>query len=592
MLMRGFIALASALWRYAGPRRPLVVIYTLMFITANVIWLFEPYLIGRLLNELQTAAASGASFRSIVMYLGLIVMLSAGFWFMHGPARYMERITAFHVRVAFKQHLFSTVTSLPLQWQKMNHSGQTINRISKATNSLFDFTQNGYQLIEMVVRPLGALVALTLILPMATALTVAALMVSCVLVFFFDRILLPLYEQVNEKEHKVASVLHDYITNIATVITLRLEHLTQSELYRRMTHYMPIYQREVRLNETKWFLATMAISVTTAIVMGWYALTTLNAGDILLAGTFFMLYDYLQKIGGAFYTFAWKYGQMIEQYADLKTVQPVLQADRPELHECGLPENWNTIEIQNLHFTYSDEERRTHHLKDVSLTLAKGRKIAFIGESGSGKSTLMILIRGLQSADSGTVLCDDVKLTHGLKDVGCTVTLIPQEPEIFENTIEYNITLGTEHTEEEIIEDAKLARFDVVIDKLPKGFLTNTAEKGVNLSGGEKQRLALARGFFAAKDSGIVLLDEPTSSVDPANERHIYENLFERFKDRCVVSSLHKLYLLPLFDEAYVFKDGAVVAHGTPQELLSESGILYPLWKREREIADTPLSAT
>lgn len=582
--MRGFLALASALWRYAGSRRPLVVLYALMFVTANVIWLFEPYLIGKLLNELQLAAVSGASSRDIITYLALIVLLSCGFWFFHGPARYLERMIAFEIRVAFKQHLFSTVTSLPLQWQKTHHSGQTINRIGKATNSLFDFSQNGYQLIEMVVRPLGALVALTLILPMATALTMGAMVFSCVLVFFFDRVLLPLYVKVNEKEHRVASVLHDYITNIATVITLRLEKLTQSELLRRMTHYLPIYRREVRLNEIKWFLATMAISITTALVMGWYALSTLSAGGILLAGTFFMLYDYLQKIGGAFYTFAWKYGQMIEQYADLKTVQPILEADRPELHDCSLPSEWNTVEIQHLNFTYKDEELRAHHLKDVSLTLKKGRKIAFIGESGSGKSTLMVLIRGLQTADSATVLCDGQKLVHGLKDVGCTVTLIPQEPEIFENTVEYNITLGTEHTEEEIIDDVKLARFESVIEKLPKGFQTNTAEKGVNLSGGEKQRLALARGFFAAKDSGIILLDEPTSSVDPANERHIYENLFKRFSDRCVVSSLHKLYLLPMFDEAYVFKDGAVVAHGTPQELLNEGGILHPLWKREREM--------
>jgi len=584
--MRGFLALASALWRYAGPRRPLVVLYTFMFVAANVIWLFEPYFIGRLLNELQTAAVSGASMNTIVMYLGLIVLLSCGFWFFHGPARYLERMIAFEVRVAFKQHLFSTVTSLPLQWQKTHHSGQTINRIAKATNSLFDFSQNGYQIIEMVVRPIGALVALTLILPMATALTMGALVFSCILVFFFDRVLLPLYVQVNEKEHRVASVLHDYITNIATVITLRLEKLTQSELLRRMTHYMPIYRREVRLNEIKWFLATMAISITTALVMGWYALSTLSAGSVLLAGTFFMLYDYLQKIGGAFYTFAWKYGQMIEQYADIKTVQPILEADQPELHDCSVPPEWNTIDIQHLNFTYKDEELRAHHLKDVSLTLKKGRKVAFIGESGSGKSTLMVLIRGLQTADSAAVLCDGKKLAHGLKDVGCTVTLIPQEPEIFENTIEYNITLGTEHTEEEIIDDVKLARFESVIEKLPKGFQTNTAEKGVNLSGGEKQRLALARGFFAAKDSGIILLDEPTSSVDPANERHIYENLFKRFSDRCVVSSLHKLYLLPMFDEAYVFKDGAVVAHGTPQELLNEGGILHPLWKREREMTN------
>lgn len=585
--MRGFIALASALWRYAGKRRPIVVLYTLMFVISNSIWLLEPYFVGHLLNELQRIASTSAeiSVWPVFQYLGLIVLASAASWVFHGPARYLERVTAFHVRVAFKEHLFTTITSLPLQWQKTNHSGKTINRIAKASNALFDFTQNGFQIIEMVIRPLGALVALTIILPMATVLTVGAMIVALLLVFFFDRILLPLYEQINEKDHHVASVLHDYITNITTVITLRLEKLTHSELLRRMTHYIPTYQREVRLNETKWFLATMAISITTAVVMGWYTLATVGAGGLLMAGTFFMLYDYLQKIGSAFYTFAWKYGQTIEQYADLRTVQPILKADRPELHNCTMPEAWKKIEIQNLDFTYKDEERRTHHLRDVSVVLHKGRKIAFVGESGSGKSTLMVLIRGLQTADKGVVLCDGKKLPHGLKDVGCTATLIPQEPEIFENTIEYNITLGTRHTRAEVMEDTELARFASVVDKLPRGLDTNTAEKGVNLSGGEKQRLALARGFFAAKTSDIILLDEPTSSVDPGNERMIYENLFKRYDDRCIISSLHKLYLLPMFDEVYVFRDGSVISHGTPKELLSEGGILHPLWVREREVA-------
>lgn len=581
--MRGFLALAWALWRYAGSYRPIIVLYELMFIMANIVWLFEPYMIGRLLNELQLAAVSGAPLNTIVTYLGILVALSVGFWLLHGPARILERMTAFHVRVAFKEHLFNTITGLPMQWHKNHHSGQTINRIMKATNSLYEFTENGFQLIEMVIRPMGALVALTLILPMASAMTVGAMLLSCVLVFFFDRFLFPLYGQINEKEHKVASVLHDYITNITTVITLRLETLTQTELFRRMTHYFPILRKEIVLNEAKWFLVTMAISITTAIVLGWYAFTTFSAGDALLAGTFFMLYDYLQKIGGAFYTFAWKYGQMVEQYANLKTVQPILRADRSERHKCKLPAGWKTIEIRDLDFTYKDEERRAHHLKDVYLTIHRGRKIALVGESGSGKSTLMVLIRGLQIADRGTVLCDGKPLKHGLRDVGCAVTLIPQEPEIFENTIEYNITLATRQTKSEINQDTELARFDSVIRKLPKGLQTNTAEKGVNLSGGEKQRLALARGFFAAKKSDIILLDEPTSSVDPGNERQIYENLFKRFRDRCIVSSLHKLYLLPMFDFVYVFKEGKVIATGTPTELLSEGGILFPLWKRERE---------
>ncbi len=574
--MRAFSALLSALWRYADSRRAVVVLYVTLFVIGNTVWLFEPYVIGKILNAVQQSEEDPSAASSILRSLAMLVGLSAGFWLFHGPARVLERTNAFHVRTAFKQHLFSVITALPLQWHKNHHSGQTINRISKATNALFSFAQDGYQLIEMIVRPIGALVALTILFPMATVAAVVAMSLACAIVFFFDRILLPLYDLLNERDHFVASALHDYITNITTVITLRLEQLTQTELYKRMSSYFSVYRRECRINEVKWFIATMSISLTIAIILGGYAVSVLKVGAVPLVGTFFMLYEYLQRIGSAFYTFAWKYSQVVEQYANLRSVQPILQADQAEKHlQCSIDPLWRTIEIRHLDFTYKDEERPMQHLQKISLVLRRGTRIAFVGESGSGKSTLMSLIRGLHEADRGVVLCDGLELAHGLKDVGSTVTLIPQEPEIFENTIEYNITIDTDQEASELTEDIELSRFASVVEHLPQGLKTNTAEKGVNLSGGEKQRLALARGFFAAKHgsrhlttgSSIILLDEPTSSVDPVNERHIYENMIRRFGDRCIVSSLHKRYLLPLFDYVYVFSGGKIVDEGTPLEI-------------------------
>lgn len=582
--MRAFTALLSALWRYAAGRRGTVVMYMSFFLASNILSLMTPYVVGRILNTVQEATTQGVPFRNILLLLLSLVLIEALSWLFHGPARVMERQTAFHVRIALKQHLFSIITALPMQWHKQHHSGRTINRVYKATNALYRFTENGFQLIEMIIRPLGALVVLGLIMPMATLIACAVLIVSFFVIYLFDRSLFPLYGKINEKEHSVASVLHDYVTNITTVITLRLESLAESELLKRMTHYFPIYRREVRLNEWKWFTATMLISLMTTIVLGWYTWSTLAAGETLLAGTFFMLFEYLQKIGGSFYTFAWKYGDTVEQSADLASADVIIAADKAVSHQnCRLPEEWQDITMNHVTFSYKDQEQERLQLHDVSLTLRRGKKIAFIGESGSGKSTLMALIRGLHIPDTGTVLCDGMTLENGLLDVGSSVTLIPQEPEIFENTIEYNITMDTDQATTKVQECVDLARFTSVVDRLPQGLLTNTAEKGVNLSGGEKQRLALARGFFAAEQSSIILLDEPTSSVDPANERVIYENLFKKFADRCVVSSLHKLYLLPMFDEAYVFAEGKIIAHGTPKELLAKGGALHPLWTREQE---------
>jgi ABC-type multidrug transport system fused ATPase/permease subunit len=186
----------------------------------------------------------------------------------------------------------------------------------------------------------------------------------------------------------------------------------------------------------------------------------------------------------------------------------------------------------------------------------------------------------VQYTDNARLKRDGVELPGALKCLhGCT-TLMPQDPEIFADTIRFNITFGVEADEKDVQEAVRLARFDNVLARLPAGLETNIAEKGINLSGGEKQRLALARGIFFAQDSDIVLLDEPTSSVDQQNEHIIYENLLKTFKQKCIISAVHKLHLLDMFDYIYVFDDGRIVEHGNLQTLLNKNGRLAELWNR------------
>jgi ABC-type multidrug transport system fused ATPase/permease subunit len=224
-------------------------------------------------------------------------------------------------------------------------------------------------------------------------------------------------------------------------------------------------------------------------------------------------------------------------------------------------------------------------LKNIKLDLERGKKIALIGESGSGKSTLLAILRGLYPPEQDvTVKVDGEVRKEGLSLIAEHVTLFPQEPEIFENTIEYNITLGLPYDAAEVDHITELVHFKDVIRQLPKGLQSNIVEKGVNLSGGQKQRLALARGWFAAKDSDIILLDEPTSSVDPKTELHIYEALFAAAQDKVIVSALHRLHLLRFFDAIYVMQQGEVIARGSLQELMSGSDAFKELWRHQEMV--------
>src|SRR5581483_5332419 len=264
------------------------------------------------------------------------------------------------------------------------------------------------------------------------------------------------------------------------------------------------------------------------------------------------------------------WGVTVRQSADVFGALPISQAHaalvRPPANAV-LPRDWQRLEISKLDFTYEDEKKRTHHLRDISLTLERGKAIALVGASGSGKSTLLSVLRGLHQARGAEVRCDGEVLPHGLHALAHATTLFPQEPEIFSDSVRFNVAFGFEADDEKIREALERARFPPVLERLPHGLDTNVAERGVNLSGGERQRLALARGLFFADKSDVLLLDEATSSVDALNEQRIYQSLKALGAGRCLVATIHKLHLLSFFDVVYFIDDGRIVDRGTLDEL-------------------------
>ncbi|HEY9777485.1 MAG TPA: ABC transporter ATP-binding protein [Planktothrix sp.] len=578
------VALILTGWKHAATKRKFFVIFLTMFAVAQAIALYEPILLGNLLNCFQTDAGDPAVLlHRVYVYLGLYFALKMGVWLFHGPARLMERYVAFHIKAAYKESMFKMLTEMPLSWHKDHHSGDSIDKINKAANSIGRFFDASFEVLNMVFRIVGALIMLFLFLPVAGWVASAASFIAVAIIFRFDRKLFGKYKEINAYENKTASALHDYVTNIVSVITLRLENRVVTEVRRRMMAGLDTFRRANMLNELKWFAVTALITVMIVFVLAYHAFSSLPLGQVILAGTFFTLLDYLRRIGESFYNFAGILGNTLQQTADVANADSLLQSYLQLPHEKPaepLPAVWSTVSVEKLNFRYGAEGSR-QHIDDIELDLTRGKAIALVGESGSGKSTLMTLLRGTHNAQAVRVECDGKLLPDGLRHLAGTTTLLPQDPEIFADTIRFNITFGLEATDEQIYKAIKLARFDAVLAKLPQGLDTDINQKGLNLSGGEKQRLALSRGIFFAKDSQILLLDEPTSSVDPLNERLIYAGLLQEFRpDKCIVSSIHKLHLLDMFDQIYVLSHGRIVEKGSLAELLASQGAFADLWKR------------
>jgi ABC-type multidrug transport system fused ATPase/permease subunit len=209
-----------------------------------------------------------------------------------------------------------------------------------------------------------------------------------------------------------------------------------------------------------------------------------------------------------------------------------------------------------------------------------------VGESGSGKTTSLHVMRDLYHPQSLKLSVDGVHIPAGFEGIARAIALIPQDPEIFATTILENITLGANYEIDTVLRCTDMACITSVIQSLPKGFHSSIKEKGVNLSGGEQQRLALARGLLACSDKDIILLDEPTSSLDMPNERKIYDAIFAGFPDQTIISSVHKPHLLPLFDRICIFEKGKIVASGTMNKLLKSHLPFREMWQMHCQSKD------
>ena len=578
------IFLVRTAWTEAKGQRCGLVFYVLLSAAALGVSLLEPLVIGALMNALQRQAAAAALLQEVLGYLGLFVTITLLSWGLHGPARIIERKLAFTIRSRFQLKVFRQVVALPVEWHKEHRCGAVIDRSSRATNALFDFCDSSFDIIQSSVQLIGSLIILCFIMPQAGAAMLLATGAALLATAAFDRFLETQYQELNVKFHHVAQALQEYLANVVTVISLRLEEGAAREVVRRLDSIIPLFRKNVVLIELKWFMLSVLVALSMAGILGWYCWAELSAGRMIMAGTFFSLFQYLRQITESFYNFADRYGTVTAQAANVHAVDLILKTDAEgtlaTAHLC-LPPGWKDLRISGLSYGHKRSALRAEVLKGVALRLRRGRACALVGESGSGKSTLLALLRGLRKAKSVEVLCDGQPIFGKLGPVGLTTTLIPQDPEIFADTVRFNICFGLEISDEAILEVLALARFTPVLERLPRGLDTNLSERDVCLSGGEKQRLALARGVFFARASEIVLLDEPTSSVDLVNERLIYQALLRHFKEQCVVSAVHRFHLLPLFDEILVFSGGRIVEQGDYQQLLNRRGKFFRLWQEQ-----------
>ncbi len=304
---------------------------------------------------------------------------------------------------------------------------------------------------------------------------------------------------------------------------------------------------------------------------------TMTVGDLVAVNTFLIqLYIPLFNLGFAYREIKLALVNLESMFSVMEEPEEI--KDVPDAKPINV--SGGEICFENVSFSY--QENRSI-LKDISFTIPAGKTLAVVGSSGAGKSTISRILFRFYDVIKGKILIDgqDIKIVTQ-QSLRRSIGIVPQDTVLFNDTIGYNILYGRmDATKAEIVEAAKQAKIHDFIESLPEGYDTTVGERGLKLSGGEKQRVAIARTLL--KRPKIFLFDEATSALDTRTEKEIQENLREISKNKTTLIIAHRLSTIIDADEIIVLEKGKIVEKGNHQTLLKENGIYAAMWKRQQD---------
>jgi ATP-binding cassette subfamily B protein len=373
----------------------------------------------------------------------------------------------------------------------------------------------------------------------------------------------------------------DSILNSETVKYFKAEEVVQqrvSTYLKRLEHQWVQFSRRCSYNG--FTVSTIyALFLAVTIIL---ASREVREGRMTI-GTFVLINTYMLQIVRPVETIGLAMQSLSQGLAFLN---PMLDVFQHEAEDLGggtaptAPAGHGRLEFEKVSFSYRSDRQV---LRDVTFTLPAGKTLAIVGESGSGKSSIVRLLVRLMEPDSGRILLDGVPIRElPLARLREMIAVVPQDTVLFNDTIRYNIAFGRPGcTQQDVEQAARLAHLHHFVLTLPDGYDTPVGERGVKLSGGEKQRISIARA--AIKGPRIYVFDEATSSLDSRTEREILANLREISRHSTTLVIAHRLSTIVESDEIVVLQHGTIAERGTHQSLLRDESLYAALWLAQND---------
>jgi ABC-type multidrug transport system fused ATPase/permease subunit len=472
-----------------------------------------------------------------------------------------------------RKQLYDKILILPLAFFSKEKKGDLMSRMSADVQEI---EKSIISTLDVTFRePLTILFHLAFMLYISPSLTMFVLVMIVVMTVVVGNVgknLKKVSKHGQEKLGQLLSILDETLTGIKIVKGFNAEQYQRTRFRNENGNYFLIMVRMFRRRSLASPLSEFLAIVIVAAIL-WYGGTLVLAGEIeakafiLFILVFALLIPPAKSFSAAFYN--------IQQgLASSERIDSIMDADN-EIYEQEnakpITTFKDTLEYRNVSFAYYNYDNKPV-LKDVNVTIKKGRMLALVGQSGSGKSTFVDLLPRFYDVLKGQILIDgeDIR-NYRLVDLRKLMGIVSQEAILFNDTVHNNISFGMENaTREDVIRAAKVANSDEFISKLPHGYDTIIGDRGNKLSGGEKQRLTIARAVL--NDPPILILDEATSSLDTKSEKLVQEAIYKLMENRTTIVIAHRLSTIQYADEILVMQYGEVIERGNHIGLMAKNG--------------------
>ena len=561
------------------------VILALMFLMlAKIVAVSTPFLFKAVVDGL---ASNGKSTDALMLLLGASGIVFAYGFFRLASVGFGELRDVIFAKVAQR-----ALRSLALETFEHIHALSLRYHISRKTGGLSRVIERGVKGVDFLLRFM-----LFSIIPLSIELTLVAIILFLVfdiwyLVVVVTTITLYIWftftvaewrvkirKEMNKQDTEANQKAIDSLLNFETVKYFNAEKVEAARYDVSMKQY------EAAALKTSYSLSFLNVGQAFLITGGLVAVMIMAAIGVqngsLTVGDFVMVNAYMIQITMPLNFLGTVYREIRQALVDMSEMFELL-AQAPDVIDSknayDLCVTEGRVDFKNISFGY---EPNRVILKNFNLSVKSGQNVAIVGTSGSGKSTIGRLMFRFYDINEGELLVDG----NNIKDVTQSslhsqIGIIPQDTVLFNDTIYYNIAYGNLNADEDsVIAAAKSAKIHNFISNLPDGYKTTVGERGLKLSGGEKQRVGIARTLL--KNPPILLLDEATSSLDTETENDIQENLYAMLKERTVISIAHRLSTIANNDLIVVLEHGEIVESGSHKELLAMKGRYSKMWSNQ-----------